>query len=208
MPLVRNRKWLDVGSGFGGQLDVLAKEAGEILAVEPQADARACLESLGYRTHPWLEEVPDQDINTITLFHTFEHIADPMGMLKQIRQHLRPGGSVVIEVPHAADLLLSFLDLEAFKSFTFWSEHLILHTRQSLQRMLEVAGFENISIEGVQRYPLANHLHWLSQSRPGGHERWSMLRSEGLDREYSNLLKGLDATDTLWATATAPLNEG
>ena len=114
---------------------------------------------------------------------------------------LTSGGKVVIEVPHARDFLLSFLDSAPFRSFTLWSEHLLLHTRESLRRYLEESGFREITIRGFQRYPLANHLHWLAQERPGGHQQWSMLRNAELDTAYGKMLSDLDFTDTLIAEA-------
>lgn len=114
---------------------------------------------------------------------------------------MKPGAKLVIEVPHANDFLLSFLALKEFYEFTFWSEHLILHTRKSLNRFLECAGFNNVSIEGFQRYPLANHLYWLARGKPGGHVQWRQLRSHDLDLAYANILKSLDMTDTLLAVA-------
>jgi hypothetical protein len=105
-------------------------------------------------------------------------------------------------VPHAKDFLISFLDLDVFKSFTFWSEHLILHTRDSLKIFLESAGFSNICIKSYQRYPLANHLHWLAKGKPGGHIVWDYLRTAELDTAYANMLAKIDISDTLIAVAT------
>ena len=36
-PLIRNKKWLDVGTGVGGLLDLLGAKASEVCAVEPPA---------------------------------------------------------------------------------------------------------------------------------------------------------------------------
>jgi len=110
-------------------------------------------------------------------------------------------GKIFIEVPHARDFLISFMEHESFKKFTFWSEHLILHTRQSLTLFLEKAGFENVIVTGCQRYPLANHLYWLSENQPGGHKKWSFLRTIELDSAYSQMLSQLDKNDTIIATA-------
>jgi len=57
-------------------------------------------------------------------------------------------------------------DLEKFKKFTFWSEHLVLHNRFSLAAFLDSANFKNTVISGFQRYNLANHLHWLKEKKP------------------------------------------
>src|SRR6267378_4730618 len=38
--LIRNRRWLDIGTGVGGVLDLLSHQASEVCAVEPQPAAR------------------------------------------------------------------------------------------------------------------------------------------------------------------------
>ena len=78
---------------------------------------------------------------------------------------------------------------------------MLLHTRESLYTFLDTAGFKNIQISGYQTYPLANHLYWLSQGKPGGHIKWSMLRNDEIDAAYADLLTKLDKTDTLIAIA-------
>ena len=46
------------------------------------------------------------------------------------------------------DMTFIFHDVDCvpFKKFTFWSEHLVLHTRQSLALVLREAGFEQNEI--------------------------------------------------------------
>lgn len=199
--MVAHKRWIDVGTGAGGILDLLAPLASATVAVEPQAHARAALQELGYAVYPTIEEVAENDFDVATLFHVFEHLTDPLRTLEVLKGKLAPGGTLIIEVPHANDILLSHLALEAFKAFTFWSEHLILHTRESLRIMLARAGFSEVLIEGYQRYPLANHLHWLAKGKPGGHIAWDHLRSAQLDAAYATMLASLDCTDTLIATA-------
>ena len=63
------------------------------------------------------------------------------------------------------------------------------------------AGFQKIQIKGLQRYPLANHLYWLKNGKPGGHREWTFLRTDKLDTAYEELLDQIDKTDTLIAVA-------
>lgn len=199
--VVANRKWMDIGTGSGGILDELSPLASKTYAVEPQKIARESLKQLGYEVYDSVENVTEKDIEVVTLFHVFEHFTNPLEDLKQISQKMISQGRIFIEVPHAKDFLLSFLEHESFKKFTFWSEHLILHTRQSLTVFLENAGFEDIVVTGCQRYPLANHLYWLAKNQPGGHQKWSFLRTIELDSAYSQMLNQLDKNDTIIATA-------
>jgi len=144
-----------------------------------------------------INELPDNKFDIMSLFHVFEHLTDPIDFLNIAYSKLKIGGRIIIEVPHARDFLITTLNNEEFKRFTFWSEHLILHTRQSLQKFLEFSGFDNITIQGVQRYPVSNHLYWLSNGKPGGHVKWDFFRNDNLDNAYSSTLASLDATDTL-----------
>ena len=201
LSLISNRSWMDVGTGAGGILDLLRPFANKIVAVEPQQRSLELLKSHDYEAYSDIADVPFDEFDVITLFHVFEHLTDPLQLLKIAHGKLRTGGKIVIEVPHANDFLFSHLDLEEFKKFTFWSEHLVLHNRASLQAFLDKAGFRNTLIRGFQRYNLANHLHWLKEKKPSGHIKWGMLSSAELDAAYSNMLERLDKTDTLIAIA-------
>ncbi len=201
---IANKKWLDVGTGAGGILDALSPIARQTVAIEPQEGVRKSLLEAGYDVYPSINEIPYNDFEIVTLFHVFEHLTSPIETLLTLKEIMSPGAKIIIEVPHAKDFLISFLNLDAFKSFTFWSEHLLLHTGDSLRLFLEKAGFQNIVVKSQQRYPLANHLHWLTQEKPGGHIMWDFLRSTDLDAAYENLLGKLDYSDTLIASATKP----
>ena len=54
-----------------------------------------------------------------------------------------------------------------------------------------------IAIEQFQRYPLSNHLYWLSQGKPGGHKLWSFLDSPILKQTYADSLARIGQCDTL-----------
>lgn len=200
--LVKNRRWLDIGTGFGGILDLLKDEAAGYAAVEPNPTQRELACSRNHPVFGSIKDLSDGNFDIVTMFHVFEHIVDPIDMLEDVKTRLSTGGRIIIEVPHARDFLLTTLASEAFKDFTFWSEHLVLHTRQSLETLLRHAGFNNINITGYQRYPLSNHLYWLSKEKPGGHKDWSFLNDQKLEEAYSATLARLDKTDTLIAEAS------
>jgi SAM-dependent methyltransferase len=198
---VINSRWVDVGSGAGAILKGLAPFALETAAVEPQMLARAELERSGWTVYPDVSRLPEAHFDCATLFQVFEHFVQPLSALRILRTKLADGGRILLEVPHARDFLITFFQLEAFRRFVFTSEHLILHTRDSLRILLEEAGFSEIVISGIQRYPLANHLHWLAGMGRRGHLRWGQLRTPELDIAYEGMLASLDMTDTLIATA-------
>jgi len=160
---------------------------------------------LGIPSANSIDAIKDSSLDIIVSFHVLEHLPNPLDTLSELIEKVASGGQILIEVPHAKDFLLSSVDCEAFKEFTLWSQHLVLHTRESLRRTLEYVGLEDIQIEGVQRYPLSNHLNWLANGKPGGHKSLiSVLDSDTLFNAYQQSLSRIDATDTLVAIAKVP----
>ena len=89
-------------------------------------------------------------------------------------------------MPSAHDKLLTVSNLKEFRDFTMWSEHLILHTSQSLKKFIKLAGGKKINIKFYQRYNLANHFGWLIDRLPGGHDFNNIPNN--LNRLYQNYL--------------------
>jgi len=197
------RRVVDFGCGRGLFLAEAAKRASEVMGVELQASYRQGLNDQGIPCVRDLAEVPD-GVDAIFMFHVLEHLPQPIEVLREARSKLARGGAIVIEVPHARDFMLDFLNVEAFRDFTLWSQHLVLHTRESLGRMIRFAGYQRVSIVGVQRYGLGNHLHWLRRGSPSGHgSAFAAIETDELTRAYSTALAKADMTDTLVAIAYA-----
>src|SRR3989344_7236557 len=198
---IAGKVWLDFGTGNGEIIDLLNKDCKKALAVEPNKIHREAMQARGIAVYEDMSSIPLNSMEVITLFHVFEHLTDPIEILKQLYDRLTAGGTLIIEVPHANDFLLKTMDLEAFKQFTFWSEHLILHTRESLHTMVQTQPFHTIHLEGFQRYGLSNHLYWLRYHQPGGHAHWAHLETPALHEAYQAMLCQIDQTDTLIAVA-------
>ena len=139
--------------------------------------------------------------DVITMFHVLEHIPFQIQTLKVLKSKLKKGGKIIIEVPHAEDFLILQEELKEFKDFTFWSEHLILHTYKSLRTILFKSGFKKINIQYFQRYNFSNHLGWFLKRKPGGHNFFKKIVSKKLNDSYCENLKNLRQTDTLIAIA-------
>lgn len=200
---VLNKDYADIGSGLGGILDLVKPLVKSIVCVEPQNEIRNQLKNLGYETYESVQTLNDSNkkFDFVTLFHVFEHFVDPLNCLKILNNIIKPTGKIFIEVPNANDVLISKYELESFKKFTFWSEHLILHTKDSLKKYLKSAGFKNIKIKGHQRYPLSNHIEWLKTGNPGGQNIHTFLNDFELNKVYEKVLDKENATDTLIAIA-------
>lgn len=198
---IKDKHWLDFGCGIGSTLDEMAKNAKWACGVEINEDRISIVKEKKHRCTSSLDTIKDKSIDTVTLFHTLEHFSEPITILKNIHKKIKSSGHLIVEVPHARDALHDLYDCQSFKDFTFWSEHLILHTKESLRKILEHTGYTIVDLYGQQRYPLANHLYWLSKDKPGGHNLWNNLFSEELNRLYEKELALNDITDTLIAIA-------
>lgn len=201
--LLVNKAVCDFGTGHGLFMRAARDTARLIAGVELNTIHVGKLHADGYRVEPSIMNFDAQAFDVVTLFHVLEHLPTPVETLSDIRTRMKPGARLIIEVPHARDFLHRTLGSDAFKGFTFWSEHLVLHTADSLRRTLALAGFGNITVKGYQRYGLENHLHWLVKQKPGGHESWAHLHSAELKTAYAGLLQSIGQTDTLLAFASA-----
>ena len=140
-----------------------------------------------------------EKFDTIFLFHVFEHLINPIETLSQLRLKLKKNGYLIIEVPHANDFLLKKLKVKSFINFTLWSEHLILHTKQSLKCFLEKAGFNKNKIFFYQRYNLSNHIGWLICNKPGGHIFFNKMFTNKEISQYNNILIKNRSTDNIYS---------
>lgn len=194
---IKGSSHLDFGCGRGGFIQLSDQVSKKSVGLELNQINREYLNSVGVHCVSEISELNGDMFDLITLNHVFEHLNDPINTLLALQEHLRDDGVIIIEVPHARDLLLETFSLESFKNFTFWSEHLILHTRQSLEVFAANSGLQAKKIEGFQRYPISNHYNWLLNGQPSGHEVFRELSCNDFHKHYEKLLDGIDQTDTL-----------
>ena len=199
--LLINKNILDFGCGWGGFLSYI-KNYKSLNGVELR---RECIDHIKNKNK---KIKISNDINyferkfdIITMFHVLEHIPYQVNTLKLLKSKLKNKGKIIIEVPHDEDFLILQDNLKEFKKFTFWSEHLILHTYRSLKTVLLKSGFKKVNIQYYQRYNLSNHLGWFLNRKPGGHKFYKNIIADNLNLSYCENLKKLGQTDTLIAIA-------
>ena len=202
-PLLANKRVLDFGCGAGGFLLTANSLAAEVVGVELESRVRKFYENSEITILSSIEDAAKisgaSKFDIISAFHVVEHLPDPREVFKKLGTMLTSDGRMVVEVPSAEDALLTLYNCHAFQRFTYWSQHLYLFTASTLASLLKQAGLQVISIQHYQRYPLSNHLYWLSQSKPGGHQSWSFLDNPALTHAYAEVLASIGKTDTLIA---------
>ena len=195
--MITNKNVLDFGCGDGGYLLRAKEVASEVCGVELEASVRAALQKEGFQCYERIAEVGQMDV--VTMFHVLEHLPNPVEALHEIMDHVVPNGMLIVEVPNADDALLSLYQCEAFADFTYWKCHIYLYTMDTLRLLVKKAGLQVKFMRQVQRYPLENHLYWLSQGKPGGHFKWGFMGNEQLNRQYEAMLANLGIADTIIA---------
>jgi len=192
-----NKRLLDFGCGAAGFIDRAQTLAREVTGIELETRVREYWS--GKLNIVSSLEAAGGNYDLITAFHVVEHLHDPRAMLASLAERLAPNGKMVVEVPSADDALLTLYVCDAFQRFTYWSQHLFLFNAATFNTLARQAGMRVTAIQHFQRYPLSNHLHWLSKARPGGHQHWAFLDSPELAAAYANTLASVGKTDTLIA---------
>lgn len=150
---------LDIGCGDGLQLAALHRLRGcrlsglDISAAAVAFARESCpaaevlhgeLEGSGYSAGAF---------DVVTLFHVLEHAVDPLPLLRQVQQALRPGGVAVVETPNLDSLERRILG-------RWWNQwdaprHLHHFAPGSLARMAREAGLEVLEADFPRTHDLA-----------------------------------------------------
>ena len=193
-----NKDILDFGAGNGGFLKIAAQTANSVTAVEVDRDSRMNMNKEDILTFQELASIPlDTKFDVITSFHVFEHLKDPLDTLKRLSAYLNKEGTLILEFPNANDALISLYGSKEFSEFTYRNDHLFLFNTENTKKMIEKASLTCKKVSQAQRFPLSNHLYWLSKGKAGGHKVWNFLNSEILNREYKKHLENMGVCDTI-----------
>lgn len=194
----QNKRILDFGCGNGGFLKNIKPYASLAVGVELDAKARHKIKEEDIEVCSRIEEWKEEKFDIITMFQVIEHLNKPYECLKSIYTYLKPGGVLIIETPNAEDALISLYHCKAFMDFTFWSEHIMLYNSNTLEKMVCTCGFEIVHPYQIQRYPISNHLYWLSRGKPGGRDKYKEFSGAEITKAYSDILAKNKQCDTLF----------
>lgn len=196
-----NKDVLDFGCGPGSFILKARKKAKGVYGIELESRLEGHYKENNLKVVKQIRDLPEENkFDLITSFHVFEHLKDPAEILQELSKKLKINGRIVIEIPSGSDALLTLYKNKPFSEFTYWSCHLFLFNAYNLRLLAKKAGLTLEYVDHVQRYPLSNHLFWLANGQPGGHEKWSFMDSDELNSAYEAKLASLGLTDTLIAS--------
>jgi SAM-dependent methyltransferase len=168
MPLMGKGRLLDFGCGSGAFLLRMQKRGWKVTGIDASHQA---IERI--RTHLGLtalagslphEELGDESFDVITMRHSLEHVHQPLEVLRAAHRLLVPGGQLVVAAPNIDSLQFKWfgrnwrgLDLP---------RHLTHFTPDTLQLMLDRAGFEVALVRMVRHPEWLRHSASLASKRP------------------------------------------
>ncbi len=133
--ILQNTKILEIGGGRNSFLSVLPKTSEKWVA-DFSVDENILSITEGAFIGDFVDiKIKQKDFDYIFMFHVFEHFNRPGLVLEKIRELLKIGGSLIIEVPNFS------VESEKIPYYTLFHMHISLFTKKSLISFLERYGF-------------------------------------------------------------------
>lgn len=162
---------LDVGCGSGAYGASLIRLGWQVDGIEPDAAAATRARQAGLSVQicaASAASLPAAAYDAVVLWHTLEHLEDPVHVLRRLHTTLRPGGLLLVEVPNAVGWVARI-------SGGWWlhldlPRHRFHYTPTSLRLALAMAGFDLTRLEHI---PNPHGLVGALANRWGDGWRWS-----------------------------------
>lgn len=158
---------LEVGCGYGYFLDAAAGYFDSRHGTEMSTAAARRASEHGVPVFSGsIDAVPDDlRVDAVMAFHVIEHIYDPRTFVNRMRQHLRPGGTVVLAAPDMASFWRHLMG-RRWPSFKI-PEHIAFYDRRTLTALMRGAGLTDLRpVPYLHDFPLGEIAAKLGLSLP------------------------------------------
>lgn len=183
---------LDIGAGTGAFLEVANKNGWNVLAVEPNENAKAFIEKKNIKVCSDIFNLQSKKFNVITMWHVLEHMPNLQKTIQQLNSLLEHNGYLFIAVPNYKSF-----DAAYYKSY--WAaydvpRHLWHFSQNSIKKL-----FADTSLNVVKTLPMyfdAYYVSLLSEQYKKNKRPWFKAMYVGYQSnkkakrtgEYSSLL--------------------
>ncbi|HJZ54446.1 MAG TPA: class I SAM-dependent methyltransferase, partial [Gemmataceae bacterium] len=160
LPWHGHGRLLDFGCGGGGFLKRMADRGWQVIGLDAAVGAvRRVQEELGLKA--LVGSLPHPDLSpcsfdVVTMWHSLEHVHEPLAILREAYQLLVPGGKLVVATPNIESLPFYWFGRSWFGLDL--PRHLTHFTPATLDAMLQTAGFQVEVVRGLR------HSDWLRSS--------------------------------------------
>jgi len=177
---------LDIGCATGQFLNYMSEHGWKTAGIEPNEKTRErAISEYGLQVFP--EEKLDffnkASFDVITMWHVLEHVSDLKGRMEQLKNLLKPQGTIIIAVPNC-----NAYDAKIYDKF--WAgydlpRHLYHFTKTDVKLLVEKFGFTIVNILPMKFD--AFYVSLLSEKYKSGKMRWLPALWNGF---WSNLKSG------------------
>ncbi len=139
---------LDIGCGTGSFIKACQKAGWQISATEPDPGARNISKNrvgTTIQNSVFSPDLEKQSFDIITMWHVLEHVHQLTETINWLKEHLNPGGKIIIAVPNPQSY-------DAVKYGRYWAaydvpRHLYHFTKDVLKQLLNRHGLQINSIK-------------------------------------------------------------
>lgn len=142
-------KILDVGCGYGHFVEIMKNCGWVASGIEPSSRTVGYAKSKGLDVaETTIDDAvfPENSFTAITAFYVLEHLFDPFSALRKMHDILKPGGALILRVPHTTPIV-KLLNLFNIKNNLYDTPfHLYDFSPKTIRLLLKKAGFSAICV--------------------------------------------------------------
>ncbi len=135
---------LEIGCDKGFFLNEARNFGYNCTGIELSKDARNYCKKIGIKVYKNIDQI-DKKFDIIVLWHSLEHITEPILLLSSLKEFMTSNAQIFIRVP-AFDCIWR----KIFKQRWVWfqpNNHYYHYSQKSLRKLLEICGFKTLKIE-------------------------------------------------------------
>jgi len=156
LPSLAPGRMLEIGCASGAFLHQMSGQGWQVQGIEFSERAAQAAAQLGYHVYAGPLETapnPDEPFDLIVGWMVLEHLHDPVGGLKKLREWAKPGAWLVLSVPNSGSLEFSFFKEKLYSLHL--PNHLYHFTPHTIEQVLNAGGWE---LETIHHQRTLNNL--------------------------------------------------